>query len=504
MRLIDDLPPTNWIPERGDGDTHAPDTGEETLPRTAFVTMAGVLAAKRDLHYKPGSIFMGRVNQQMIGIKDNRHILTLAGSRSGKSACVLIPNLLLYPGSALVIDPKGELATHTAAHREKVLGQKVVVLDPFKVAQGSAVDYRRGHNPLAEIDLVDDKGNPNVDLIDDAALVAEALITDTGNDQYWSIAARNLVSALVLAAIMRGQPTLTSIRHDLLRDAAGLVLLFEEMTAYKDKVSESAPEEMQTACELISRVGAFMSGRDPKERSSVIATAVEQLAFLESPAMRRLFTDHDVSLRDLKAGSGGRPVTIYLVLPAGRIGTHARWLRLMITLALAMFERDPVVPDPPVLMILEEFAALGHLRPVEQAAGFIAGSGVRLWSVLQDLSQLKNHYKEGWETFIGNAGIIQAFSLTDHTSLEYISKRLGDTTVEVVTPQDTTQKARDGGDTGLKRDFRSVPLMSTAEIALTFRRLSVNGGAAGGRALVLWSDSRPFVVDRVYWQELGE
>ena len=505
MRLKAALPATNCRTVRGYGDDDAPDTGKEALPRTMFLTKEQILAARNTLHYRPGSVFLGRVDNQMVGIVDNRHIITLAGSRSGKSACVLIPNLMLYPGSVLAIDPKGELAETTAAHRAKVLGQKVIVLDPFGVVKGEAAAYSRdqGHNPLLEI------GRDDPDLIDDASLIAEALITETGgNDQYWSMAARNLVAGMILAAIVKEKPALSSIRHDLLRDKEGLTELFLELRDYKDVVDDDMPEALATACDLISRSGAFMLGRSETERSSVIASAIEQLAFLESPAMRRLFSRHDVSLRDLKRGADGKPVTIYLVLPAGRMGTHARWLRLMISLSLALFEREAAVTDEtsdlrhPALMILEEFAALGHLRPIEQAAGFIAGSGVRLWSVLQDLSQLKNHYKEGWETFIGNAGIIQAFSLSDHTSLEYISKRLGDTTVEVVTPQDMTTRERDGGGSGLKRDFRSVPLMSPPEITMQFRRLSVNGGAAGGRSLILCTDTRPFIVDRVYWKDL--
>ena len=67
----------------------------------------------------------------MIGIDDDRHIVTVAGNRAGKSSSVLIPNLLRYPASMVVLDPKGELAMATAAHRQR-MGQKVYVLDPFQ------------------------------------------------------------------------------------------------------------------------------------------------------------------------------------------------------------------------------------------------------------------------------------------------------------------------------------------------------------------------------------
>ena len=69
------------------------------------------------------------------------------------------------------------------------------------------------------------------------------------------------------------------------------------------------------------------------------------------------------------------------------------------------------------------------MASIETAAGFSAGFGVKLWVIIQDLSQLKRHYKEGWETFLGNAGVVQAFANSDQTTLEYLSKRLGDVEV---------------------------------------------------------------------------
>jgi type IV secretion system protein VirD4 len=112
-------------------------------------------------------------------------------------------------------------------------------------------------------------------------------------------------------------------------------------------------------------------------------------------------------------------------------------------------ERTPGYPAAgcPVLFVLDEFASLGHMRQIEDAAGQIAGYGVKLWHVLQDLGQLKALYKERWETFMGNAGILQFFGNNDLTTLEWVSKRLGTTTLEqqsgsVVTPSAAARGAQ--------------------------------------------------------------
>lgn len=119
---------------------------------------------------------------------------------------------------------------------------------------------------------------------------------------------------------------------------------------------------------------------------------------------------------------------LYLCLPARFIPTHARFLRLMLNLMLYRMEAqglDQPRCGYPVLFVLDEFAALGRLEVIEKAAGLMAGYGVKLWPILQDLGQLKRHYKESWETFLGNAGILQFFANADLTTLDWLSKRMG-------------------------------------------------------------------------------
>src|SRR5690606_10408552 len=92
--------------------------------------------------WQPGRVLLGRGQGRLIGIDDDRHVVTVAGSRAGKSSSVLVPNLLSYPGSVIVLDPKGELAAATAKERERI-NDKVYVLDPF----GETGIPTSAHNP---------------------------------------------------------------------------------------------------------------------------------------------------------------------------------------------------------------------------------------------------------------------------------------------------------------------------------------------------------------------
>lgn len=85
-------------------------------------------------------------------------------------------------------------------------------------------------------------------------------------------------------------------------------------------------------------------------------------------------------------------MSVFLVLPADRLSTYSRWLRLFVTQSLLDMAGDPERPEWPVLYLLDEFASLDHLAPVERAMGLMAGFGVQLWPILQDVHQLRATY----------------------------------------------------------------------------------------------------------------
>ena len=103
---------------------------EDNLPRTRWAEPDELLPKDWDYSTAGGGLFLGYRKGRTLGWKDDRHALTVAGTRAGKGASLIVPNLLLYPGSVLAIDPKGELARITG-RRRKELGNKLVVLDPF-------------------------------------------------------------------------------------------------------------------------------------------------------------------------------------------------------------------------------------------------------------------------------------------------------------------------------------------------------------------------------------
>lgn len=140
--------------------------------------------------------------------------------------------------------------------------------------------------------------------------------------------------------------------------------------------------------------------------------------------------------------------------------------------------------------MLEEFPALGHMRSIETAAGLVAGFGVKLWSVVQDFTQLQTNYPKSWETFLGNAGIIQAFGNADMTTTEHLSKMLGSTQVLERQEVRVSGQALSHGDSGRREHLRSVRLLDPNEITRWFARDT-------GRQLVLMPGRPPIYMERL-------
>jgi type IV secretion system protein VirD4 len=126
-------------------------------------------------------------------------------------------------------------------------------------------------------------------------------------------------------------------------------------------------------------------------------------------------------------------MTVYLILPADRLQTFNRWLRLLIQQAIMVNARNITQkPENPILFMLDEMPALGRLPSIEQAYSLMAGFGMQLWGIVQDLSQLARVYGEtGWQTFISNSGVIQYFGSRDKMTAEYFSSLCGVSTIEV-------------------------------------------------------------------------
>lgn len=382
-------------------------------------------------------LFLGEAlgeSSEAVIYRGDMHALTVAPTRTGKGATAIIPNLLRSRGSILVIDPKGENARRSAAKR-KAMGQRVHIIDPWGIAsepdqygEGADPSLRAQFNPLDALDPDDP------DLASDAMMLAESLVLASDKDQkdpFWSDEAKALLYGFILHVITapeeEGNRNLGRVRDILCLPPAGT-----EPDAPLAGTMDEVLMHMAASDHPLVRSSAFrLAQKAEKERAGVISSAQSNTHFLDSPLIRESLSTSDLRFADLKTASEG--ATVYLVLPLDRLTTFNRWLRLLITSALIDLTRTPANPDSqePVRVILDEFAALDRLKAVETAYGTMAGLGVQLWVITQDLAQLMRLYGDkAWQTFVSNSGVLQYFGSRDYETAKYAEHLTGMTTLK--------------------------------------------------------------------------
>lgn len=350
----------------------------------------------------------------------DRHLVTVGPNGSGKSRRVLVPNLVaLTDWSMLVVDPKGDLAVMTRKYREDH-GSQIVVLNPFD-AYGIPSD---GFNPVAALDPKSD------DFSDDAMGLAEALIRVEGKEPHFSQSAQDLVCALIMyVRIVLPNPSLADVRALLGQSSA----TFREtvMSRHVDYQGLTVPGMVAAGIvydcpELEHKAARFEDvGPENRELLSVISTALTQTRWLDSKPIKKDLSRGGFDFSRMKE----ERITVYLILPARRLSTHSTWLRLIITSVLQSLMKDTRKSRVPTLLMLDEFAQLGHLPNIEQNLALMRGYGVKLWAVFQDFAQAKAIYDARWQSFLGNAGVLQAFAPQDVLTANELSASLGQKTI---------------------------------------------------------------------------
>ena len=398
------------------------------------------------------------------------HLLTMAPTRTGKGVGTIIPNLLTADRSVICIDPKGENA-RIAGRARRQFGP-VHVLDPF----GATAEPPAAFNPLDQLD-------PNsLDVAEDASTLADALVFDEpgmAGEAHWNDEAKALISGLILHIVAHepvSRRSLITLRENLTLAPEAFAGLLKDM------------QDSTAAGGLVARAANRHLGKSDREAAGVLSAAQRHTHFLDSPRMARVLGRSDFRFADLKS----RTATVFLVLPPDRLSTYSRWLRLLITQSLLEMACTSGKPAVPVLYLLDEFAALGHLAPVERAMGLMAGYGVQLWPILQDVHQLRATYGQRAGTFLSNAGVLQIFGVNDHDSARLVSDLLGQETVVF----QTMGRALDSEKTGISYGEQHVgrPLLTPDEV----RNLPEN------LELLFLAGQRPIVAGKLAYYADGE
>ena len=414
--------------------------------------------------YSEGAIWLGRNGDDArspVGRKDESHVLLCAMNRAAKGRAIITNNLLLWPGSVFCNDPKGENASVTAArrgqgskHATKFLGQKVCVLDSHHTAKVED-RYRAYYNVLDELDPTHHSTPAKAENI-----VASFVTDDVKADTTWDEMAIAYMKALILHIITA--PPSQSENDGYIPASERDLITFRRMvqtgdfhavrhiesTLPPEELAKKRPNAHMLLLKQMSRNQAFDGiiadealnlldsiNMQPKLWNSIRVSAGLATKWIDDPLIRTVLRagKYTTTFRAEELEINPKGVSVYVCLKLEDQKRLAAWPRLITNMVLSAAQTDyfrSPATGHNTLMMLDEFAALERMKTIEQAAPAIAGAGIKLFMVLQNLSQMKSVYGENFEAFMANAGTHIYYGFNDNFTAEYVKKRLGE--IEVI------------------------------------------------------------------------
>ena len=357
------------------------------------------------------------------------HILAFAPTRSGKGVSLVLPTLLAWPGSTLVLDIKGENWALTAGWR-KSMGHKVIRFDPKDVTRTARF------NPLQTIRLYQDEA------VQDAQAVATILLDPQGKGltEYFEKAAFAFFTAAVLHCLIIHR------QHGKVATMYDFALMLGDPDQSTDELLHSMIEtdhaeilgpQCRFAREVhlnIASSAQEMLNKAEKERSGVLSTAGVNLSIYKDPTVAYATGYSDFEIEDLM--NHEVPVGLYFVLSPADIDRLRPLTRLIFNVILCRlnermdFEGGRSVQHfkHRLLLMLDEFTSLGNLGIFERALAYMAGYGIKAYIIVQDIVQLQKAYSKE-ETIMSNCHIRIAYAPNNPETARVLSDMTGKTTV---------------------------------------------------------------------------
>jgi type IV secretion system protein VirD4 len=363
-------------------------------------------ASKREIRAAgllgPDGVVLGRFGGDYLRHDGPEHVLCVAPTRSGKGVGLVIPTLLIWPGSAIVHDIKGENWHLTAGWRARF--GRVLLFDPTNVLSAA-------YNPLLEVRRGDTE-------VRDVQNVADILVDPEGaleRRNHWEKTSHSLlVGAILHVLYAECDKTLAGVANFLSDPKRPIESTLRAMMTTRHLGDVPHPVVASAARELLNK--------SENERSGVLSTAMSFLALYRDPVVGKVTSRCDWRINDLVDRK--QPVTLYLVVPPSDISRTKPLVRLVLNQIGRRLTEELKPRNQRLLVMLDEFPALGRLDFFESALAFMAGYGLKSFLIAQSLNQIEKAYGPN-NAILDNCHVRVAFATNDERTARRVSDALG-------------------------------------------------------------------------------
>ena len=357
---------------------------------------------------RPDGVVLGKLGRNYLRHDGPEHVLCFAPTRSGKGVGLVVPSLLSWPGSAIVHDIKGENWELTAGFRAR--HGRVLLFDPTNAASTA-------YNPLLEV-------RRGVWEVRDVQNVADVLVDPEGSldrRNHWEKTSHSLLVGAILHVLYAEEDKTLAGVAGFLSDPKRPIETTLKAMMTTPHLGSSGPHPVvaSTARELLNK--------SDNERSGVLSTAMSFLGLYRDPVVAQVTRRCDWRITDLI--DGDRPATLYLVVPPSDISRTKPLIRLVLNQIGRRLTEDLHAKNRRhrVLLMLDEFPALGRLDFFESALAFMAGYGLKAFLIAQSLNQIEKAYGAN-NSILDNCHVRVSFATNDERTAKRVSDALGTAT----------------------------------------------------------------------------
>jgi len=361
-------------------------------------------------------VFLGRTGPRYLRHDGPEHIMAFAPTRSGKGVGLVIPTLLGWSGSAVIHDIKGENWQLTAGWRQRF--SHALLFNPTDARSAR-------YNPLLEV-------RRGTDEVRDVQNIADILVDPEGaleRRNHWEKTSHSLlVGAILHILYAEEEKTLARVAAFLSDPQRPFTATLRRMMTTNHLGTAEAP----VVHPVVASAAREVLNKSENERSGVLSTAMSFLGLYRDPTVATVTSACDWRIADLVEGTS--PVSLYLVVPPSDISRTKPLIRLVLnqigrrlTEHLHAENGANAAARHRLLMMLDEFPALGRLDFFETSLAFLAGYGVRAFLIAQSLNQIEKAYGEH-NAILDNCHVRVAFATNDERTAKRISDALGTAT----------------------------------------------------------------------------
>jgi type IV secretion system protein VirD4 len=357
-------------------------------------------------------VFLGRMPRDYLRHDGPEHVLAFAPTRSGKGVGLVVPTLLTWTGSAVIHDIKGENWQLTSGWRS--LFSHCLMFNPTDACSA-------GYNPLLEVRRGENE-------VRDVQNIADILVDPEGaleRRTHWEKTSHSLLVGTILHILYaEEEKTLARVAAFLSDPKRSFAATLRIMMTTGHLGTPEAP----LVHPVVASAARELLNKSENERSGVLSTAMSFLGLYRDPTVAQVTSRCDFRIIDLLRAD--RPVSLYLVVPPSDISRTKPLIRLVLNqIGRRLTERLPEEASGrrQLLLMLDEFPALGRLDFFETALAFMAGYGIRAFLIAQSLNQIVKAYGEN-NAILDNCHVRIAFATNDERTAKRISDALGTAT----------------------------------------------------------------------------